>query len=91
MIDPVSFSIKMLSAEMTTIGDRPAIRVVFSDEPMLIHTYPIEFFRDGVADMMPNVVKMLLILDFLQDGISGKTAVLNCSDPSDVWIKGVVE
>ncbi len=46
-----------------------------------------DFFRE---DVYKEMVKRLLVLDWLQEQVIGKTATFDCANPTDIWVKAEV-
>jgi len=87
----INLTIKMLSCERKqSPSGNEYIAASFDDEPSMT----MEILDDGTVFfnevVYKEILKRLLILDWLQEGVSGKTAALDCASPNDVWVKAEV-
>ena len=62
-------------------SDNPAAGLSFSSQQ------DMDVFLSNVELWLP-ALKAMLLLDWSQEGIVGKTAMLSCSDPNDYWVTG---
>lgn len=89
LLGAVTMQIKLLSCEIIERDGIQYVAAQFDDLPeQIINVTNYEqYYRD--PSRWTQAMKDLLILDWLQEGVSGKTAVMDCSTPDDVWIRGV--
>lgn len=88
LLGAVTMQIKLLSCEIIERDGIKYVAAQFDDLQQIINVTNYEqYYRD--PSRWTQAMKDLLILDWLQEGVSGKTAVMDCSTPDDVWIRGV--
>jgi len=66
-----------------------SITAYFSDNPAAGLSFAsqqdMDVFLSNASLWLP-ALKAMLLLDWSQEGTTGKTAVLSCSDPNDYWV-----
>jgi hypothetical protein len=52
----------------------------------------MDVFNDVIQQLEPytELLKKLLILDWSQENVEGKYAMLDCDTPDDIWVKGTM-
>lgn len=86
----VTTNIRLLSVEQTDTG---GLIFRFSDNPLNgIYFENMDVFNDLIqnVDQYNELLKKLLILDWSQENIEGKYALLDCDSVDDVWVKGTL-
>ena len=88
-LQSVTSQITLLSCEIVERDGVSYVSARFSDLPnQTINISGYEaYYRD--PERWTQAMRDLLVLDWLQEQVVGKTAVMDCSTPDDVWIKGV--
>lgn len=80
----INASIKLISC--TQQDD--VIEAQYSDgQGLLIYGGASSFFN---ADQWTDMLRRMLILDWLQEQVVGKTASMDCAAADDVWVKAEV-
>ena len=86
---PTAISAKLIGCEQIVDNEQTYILASFADGTGLA--------LSGNGDVLfesldwDQMLKRLLVLDWLQENVVGKTATLNCSAVDDVWVKAQVE
>ena len=86
----VTTSIRLISVEQT-IDNELIFR--FSDNPLVgVYFANMDVFNELIqqVDTYNELLKKLLILDWSQENIEGKYAVLDCDSVDDIWVKGTL-
>jgi hypothetical protein len=82
----VNTSIRLERVEELPDG---SISAYFSDDPASGVSFnsqqDMDAFLSNVGLWVP-ALKAMLLLDWSQENIVGKTAVLSCADPNDNWV-----
>jgi hypothetical protein len=82
----VNTSIRLERVEELPDG---SISAYFSDDPAsgvsFTSQQDMDTFLSNVGLWVP-ALKAMLLLDWSQENIVGKTAVLSCADPNDNWV-----
>jgi hypothetical protein len=60
-------------------SDNPAVGLSFSSQQ------DMDTYLSNVELWIPSL-KAMLLLDWSQENVLGKTAVLSCADPNDYWV-----
>ncbi len=66
----------------------------FSDNPLVaVYFENMDVFNSAIQqiDQYNELLKKLLILDWSQENIEGKYAVLDCDSVGDIWVKGTMD
>lgn len=87
----VTTNIRLLSVEQT---DTNGLIFRFSDNPLTgIYFENMDVFNSLIqqVDQYNELLKKLLILDWSQENIEGKYAVLDCDSVGDIWVKGTMD
>jgi hypothetical protein len=87
----VTTNVRLLSVEQTDTG---GLIFKFSDNPLVgVYFENMDVFNDLIQKLEPytELLKKLLILDWSQENIEGKYAMLDCDSTDDVWVKGTLE
>lgn len=84
----VNTSVRLERIEEYTDG---SIAAYFSDNPASGLAFNSQQDMDTFlsnAELWLPALKAMLLLDWSQEAVVGKTAVLSCSDPNDYWVVG---
>lgn len=84
----VNTSVTLLSVQQFDDG---GLLFTFSDNPLIgMYFVNIDAFAELIQQVTPynDLLKKVLMLDWSQEFIAGKTATLNCTDPNDIWVIG---
>jgi hypothetical protein len=87
----VTTNVRLLSVEQTDTG---GLIFRFSDNPLVgVYFENMDVFNDLIQKLEPytELLKKLLILDWSQENIEGKYAMLDCDSADDVWVKGTLD
>lgn len=82
--------IQLTSVEQLDTG---ALIFRFSDNPYAgLYFENMDVFNNLILQLDPytDLLKKVLMLDWSQEQIEGKYAVLNCSSIDDVWVQGTL-
>ena len=66
-----------------------SITAYFNDNPNVGLSFSSQQDMDTYlsnAELWIPALKAMLLLDWSQEAVTGKTAVLSCSDPNDYWV-----
>ncbi len=86
----IAFQLGLVRCEIVNNGESSYVSASFSDAPNDNTDYMTngdDFFRE---DAYREMVKRLLVLDWLQEQVLGKTATFDCANPTDIWVKAEV-
>jgi len=86
----VTTNVRLLSVEQT---DTNGLIFKFSDNPLVgVYFENMDVFNDVIQQLEPytELLKKLLILDWSQENVEGKYAMLDCDTPDDIWVKGTM-
>jgi len=82
----VNTSVRLEQVEELPDG---SITAYFSDNPAsglsFASQQDMDVFLSNVELWLP-ALKAMLLLDWSQEGVIGKTVMLSCSDPNDYWV-----
>ena len=87
----VTTNIRLVSVETTESG---GLIFRFNDDSIGgIYYENMDVFNDLIQKLQPyhDLLKLLLILDWSQENIEGKYAVLDCDSVGDIWVKGTMD
>tara|TARA_R110000868_G_scaffold13161_12_gene61900 strand:- start:9 stop:287 length:279 start_codon:yes stop_codon:yes gene_type:complete len=87
----VTTNIRLLSVEQTAENE---LFFRFSDNPLVaVYFENMDVFNSAIQqiDQYNELLKKLLILDWSQENIEGKYAVLDCDSVGDIWVKGTMD
>ena len=86
----VTTNVRLLSVEQT---DTNGLIFKFSDNPLVgVYFENMDVFNSLIQKLEPytELLKKLLILDWSQENVEGKYAMLDCDTPDDIWVKGTM-
>jgi len=86
----VTTNIRLVSVEQTDTG---GLIFRFSDNPLAgVYFENMDVFNELIQqlDTYNELLKKLLILDWSQENVEGKYAVLDCDSVDDIWVKGTL-
>lgn len=83
-IRSVNAQVKLVSCEQ----DGDVIQAQFADNSGLVIYGGADSFFDETQ--WSDMLKKMLILDWLQEQVIGKTAIMDCATADDVWVKAEI-
>jgi|1048.fasta_scaffold155505_2 hypothetical protein len=76
-----------LQLKSCTVNSDGSIQADFSDGSGVTYYGGEQQFSD--PQQWVDYLKKLLVLDWTQENIIGKTAIMDCATPDDIWVKAV--
>lgn len=87
----VTTNIQLISVEQTVDNE---LIFRFSDDPLTgVYFENMDVFNALIQQVGPynELLKKLLILDWSQENVEGKYALLDCDSVGDIWVKGTMD